>query len=132
MRKSCDRPRGIQWTPFSHQEDLDLADDIAVLSTTAHHLQQKTDKLSSFANKVGLTIRSSKTKVMDVNSLDQPPVTVNEHVEESTYLGSVVSADNAAHNDILAQDQQSHKLLRETQASLKVETVRHQDKTATL
>ena len=32
---------GIQWTLFSQLEDLDYADHIALLSTTANHLQKK-------------------------------------------------------------------------------------------
>ena len=32
---------GIQWTMFSELEDLVYADDIALLSTNARHLQQK-------------------------------------------------------------------------------------------
>ena len=32
---------GIQWALFSQLEDIDYADDIALLSTTANHLQKK-------------------------------------------------------------------------------------------
>ena len=60
-RKTADRPRGTQWTLFSQLEDLDFADDLAALSTTRCHLQEKTDRLRRFARQVGLNINNSKT-----------------------------------------------------------------------
>ena len=42
MRQTTQSARhGIQWTMFSQLEDLDYADDIALLSTNARHLQRK-------------------------------------------------------------------------------------------
>lgn len=44
MRKTtANKPRGIHW--FSHLEDLDFADDLAVLSSKYIHLQEKTGRL---------------------------------------------------------------------------------------
>ena len=41
MRKTTsDHPRGIQWTLFSCLEDLDFADDLAVISAAHNHLQE--------------------------------------------------------------------------------------------
>ena len=36
---------GIQWNLFSQLEDLDFADDLALLSETHKHMQQKTERL---------------------------------------------------------------------------------------
>ena len=36
---------GIQWTLTSHLEDLDFADDLALLSHSHNHMQEKTDRL---------------------------------------------------------------------------------------
>ena len=47
------RSRGIQWTIFSHLQDLDFADDIAILSSTPTHLQEKSDDLNTNAKKTG-------------------------------------------------------------------------------
>ena len=45
-RTTEDQVRGIRWTPFSHYlEDLDNADDIALLSHTHTHIQEKTQHL---------------------------------------------------------------------------------------
>jgi hypothetical protein len=42
MRKTTeDAPRGIRWIISSTLEDLDFADDLALLSQTHHHLQEK-------------------------------------------------------------------------------------------
>ena len=41
-RTTEDQVRGIRWTPFSYLEDLDYADDLALLSHTHTHIQEKT------------------------------------------------------------------------------------------
>ena len=50
MRQTtADKPRSIPWTPFTYLEDLDFADDLAVLSTNTTHLQEKTGNPPSTA-----------------------------------------------------------------------------------
>lgn len=62
MRRSTeDQPRDIQWTLFSSLEDLDFADDIALLSHTHCHMQEKTSILSTYARQVGLNSNLTKT-----------------------------------------------------------------------
>jgi len=41
---------GIRWTPFSYLEDLAYGDDLALLSHTHKHIQEKTQRLNTFAN----------------------------------------------------------------------------------
>ena len=98
------RSRGIQWTMFSHLQDLDFADDIAILSSAPTHLQEKTDDLNINAKKMGLIISKKKSKIMCVNSDASRPINIDgellEHIEEFTYLGSVISTDNSAQKDI--------------------------------
>ena len=48
------RRNGIQWSPWRQLDDLDFADDIALLSHTAHQMQDKTSILTSLAAKTGL------------------------------------------------------------------------------
>jgi len=90
--------------PFSTLEDLDFADDLALLSHTHHHIQEKTSRLSTFAQQVGLKISQKKTEVMTLNVQNPSPVTVNGEVlpttEEFTYLGSTVRHDGGAGSDI--------------------------------
>ena len=107
MRNTIDRSRGIQWTLFSQLEDLDFADDLAVLAPKHIYLQEKTDRLNKFAQQVGLNINAPKTQVMCINATPDAPITVNGHAlnyaEEFTYLGSLVSKDNSAQKDIRAR-----------------------------
>ena len=105
MRKTTsDKPRGIQWTLFTQLEDLEYADDLAILSTNHTHLQEKTDRTDSFAKQMGLTINTSKTQVMCLNSTPPAPITVEgkalDYVEDFTYLGSRLCKDNACSKDI--------------------------------
>ena len=58
---------------FSHIEDLDYADDVALLSTNARHLQQKANVLNENAKKAGLYINMKKTKVTHLNLTEPHP-----------------------------------------------------------
>ena len=65
--KTEDQSRGIRWTLFSTLEDLDFADDLALVPHTHQHMQQKTTRLSTYAQQVGLKISQKKTEVMLLN-----------------------------------------------------------------
>ena len=89
-----DQQRGIRWTPFTILEDLDFADDIALLSHTRQHIQEKkTDRLSMFSNQVGLRISLKKTEAMRINVLSPTKIKVRgqdiPYTNKFTYLGSV-------------------------------------------
>ena len=91
---TSDKRRGIEWTMFSHLEDLDFADDLAEISGNNIHLQEKTDRLNKYARQTGLNINTKKTKIMTINAIPES-TTINsdplEEVEDFTYLGSVLS-----------------------------------------
>ena len=53
----------IGWTLLSKFEDLDYADDLALLSQLETRMQSKTSKLQSYASKIGLKINVMKTEV---------------------------------------------------------------------
>ena len=59
-RATEDRRRGIRWTLSTVLEDLDYADDIALLSHSFSDMQEKTDRLNKFSRQVGLKIRRQK------------------------------------------------------------------------
>ena len=100
MRQTTQNARhGIQWTMFSQLEDLDYADDIALLSTNARYLQQKANVLNENAKKAGLHINVKKTKAMYLNLTEpHPQIMIDgeelETVDDFTYLGSNISAEN--------------------------------------
>ena len=105
MRRTTeDQSRSIRWTLFSTLEDLDFADDLALVSHTHQHMQEKTTRLSTYAQQVGLRISQKKTGVMLLNVSNPTPVQVNGEdlptTEEFTYLGSTVRHDGGAGNNI--------------------------------
>ena len=86
------RTRGIQWSIFSHLQDPNIADDIAILSSTPKHLQKKSDDLNMNAKKTGLIISKKKSNVMCVNSgatrsinIDGEPLDHTEECDQYRY-----------------------------------------------
>ena len=81
-------------TLFDTLEDLDFADDLALLSHTHQHMQEKTRRLNKLDQQVGLQISKRKTEVMTLNVNVPAPVLFDDQalpsIETFTYLGSVV------------------------------------------
>nr|XP_058949249.1 uncharacterized protein LOC131777053 [Pocillopora verrucosa] len=99
-----DQRRGIRWTPFTILEDLDFADDLALLSHTRQHILEKTDRLSMFSNQVGLRISLKKTEAMCFNIPSPTKIRVRgqdiPYTNKFTYLGSVLCQDGGTSVDI--------------------------------
>ena len=95
---------GIQWTIFSQLEDIDYADNIALLSTTIHYLQKKAHLLTENAGKTGLQTNQKKTKAVCMNFKERPQITIDEEelevVTDFTYLGSNINVENSVQKDI--------------------------------
>ena len=92
MRHTTQNVRhGIQWTMFSQIEDLDYADDIALLSTNARHLQQKAHVLNENAKKAGLHSNMKKTKVMHLNLTEPHPQIMIDGEELRLFNSNVIS-----------------------------------------
>ena len=83
---------GIRWQMMSKLEDLDFADDIALLSSTHSQMQSKANSMSGLVKRVGLKINEKKTKILRLNNRKMEPVKLEgkdiEDVDELTYLGS--------------------------------------------
>ena len=62
QQTTSDQPWGIRWTLFSTLKGLDF--DLALVSFTHQHMQEKTTFPSLFAQHVGLKISQTKTEVM--------------------------------------------------------------------
>jgi hypothetical protein len=91
MRKTTeDAPRGIRWNISSTLEDLDFADDLALLSHTHHHLQEKT--------------------------INPTPIQVDGKYLPNTgtfpYLGSTVRNEEGAGNDIMNRLHKARNIFR--------------------
>ena len=59
---------GIRWNFTSKLEDLDFADDIALMSSCYTHMQTKRRQLNQFAARTGLRIKTEKTQVLRMKS----------------------------------------------------------------
>ena len=96
--------KGIKWTPFFTLNDLDFADDLALISHTHRHMQNKTDKLLFIGQQVGLKITQQKTEVMIINVPSPTPKQLEKQdlciTDKFTYLGSILSIDGSAKKDI--------------------------------
>ncbi|XP_061184380.1 uncharacterized protein LOC133192381 [Saccostrea echinata] len=105
MRRTTEtEPTGIRWNFTTKLEDLDFADDLALLSSKFRDIQQKTQKLNETASQAGLRINIEKTKVMRLNSDIIEPVKIDgqdlEDVETFTYLGGVITTKGGSDEDI--------------------------------
>ena len=105
MKRVTERDKnGIQWTMWKHLEDLDFADDIALLSHRQVQMQAKTTKLKEIAEKIGLKIHSGKTKILKINTNSSTPVIIDgrniEEVTSFTYLGSIINSEGGTDEDI--------------------------------
>ena len=105
MRQTTDGQRdGIQWTLWTQLDDLDFADDLALLSHNQQQMQNKTTSLASHASQVGLQIHSNKTKILKINASSREAVKLGdsnlEEVETFTYLGSVINQQGGTDADV--------------------------------
>ena len=105
MKKTTDGTRnGIQWTVWTQLDDLDFADDLALLSHSHQQMQDKTSRLESTSSQVGLDIHPQKTQVLKVNTTCTEPVKLKmnnlEEVETFTYLGSVIDQQGGTDADV--------------------------------
>ena len=102
------KPRGIRWNLSEYLEDLDYADDVSLLSSKETDMQNKLNDLVKESEKVGLKINPTKTKCLKVRTknsnncykLESESI---ENVENFTYLGSVITSDGGAKEDILSR-----------------------------
>ncbi|VDO49254.1 unnamed protein product [Schistosoma margrebowiei] len=85
---------GIQWTAQNQLDDLDFADDLALLSHTHEQMQIKTASVAAVSLSVGLNIHKGKTKVLKFKTMNSNPITLDgktlEDLEFFAYLGSII------------------------------------------
>ena len=118
MRQTTkDAKRGIRWGLFSTLEDLDFADDLALLSHTHQHIQDKTNRIQALGQQVGLRISTKKTETMTLNVKKPAPVKVNgtelRQTDKFTYLGSVIKPEGGAKEDIQSRLGKARHAFRE-------------------
>ena len=95
MKESTEgRRNGIQWTLWKLLDDLDFADDNALLAHSYQQMQEKTTRLEKSATKLGLSASKPKTKSMRMNTTNTTPIMLQTGDSEDvlSILGSTVSA----------------------------------------
>ena len=120
MRRTTDGQKdGIQWTLWTQLDDLDFADDLALLSHNRQQMQNKTTSLASHSSQVGLHIHPDKTKILKINASSTEAVKLGdnnlEEVKSFTYLGSVINQQGGTDADVktrIGKARASYKALK--------------------
>ena len=98
---------GIQWTLLTQLDDLDFADDLALLSHNHTQMQEKTTCLETTSARTGLRINRVKTEMIKINTTAKTPVTVGARpikvVDSFVYLGSIVDQQGGTDQDVTAR-----------------------------
>ena len=89
-------PRRSRRHPAISLNDLDFADDIALLESSMTNAQAQLSRTAAAAEDLGLVISVPKTEYMTVNCNPQPPLEVYgqpiKHVPNFRYLGSMMAS----------------------------------------
>ncbi|VDP33515.1 unnamed protein product [Schistosoma mattheei] len=98
---------GIQWISRMQLDDLDFADDLALLSQTQQQMQEKTTSVAAASAAVGLNIHKGRSKILryktacnNTNTIDGEDL---EDVETFTYLGSIIEGNGESDADLKAR-----------------------------
>lgn len=88
---------------FSTLEDLDFANDIALLSSPHSHIQEKTKRLSHFASQDGFQLITNKIEQMRFNTQTQsnPEVDGKEilQINKFVYLKTAICTEDSTQKD---------------------------------
>ncbi|VDO72332.1 unnamed protein product [Schistosoma curassoni] len=98
---------GIQWTSRMQLDELDFADDLALLLHTQQQMQEKTTNVAAASAAVGLNIHKGKSKILRYNTTCANPITIDgedlEDVKNFTYLGSIIDEQGGSDSDVKAR-----------------------------
>ncbi|VDP27987.1 unnamed protein product [Schistosoma curassoni] len=101
---------GIQWTSRMQLDDLDFADDLALLSQTQQQMQRKMTSVAAASAAVGLNIHKERSKILRYNTACTNPFTIDgkdlEDVKPFTYLGSTIDEHSGSEADVKRGSQQ--------------------------
>ena len=106
MRKTtAGNKTGIRWNFTSKLEDLDFADDIALMSSCYTHMQTKTRQLNQFAARTELRINKKKAQVLRINSKCKNTILIDDQelkeVDKYNYPGANVRKQVGGGDDIV-------------------------------
>lgn len=102
-----ERRNRIQWTLWDQLDDLDFADDIALLSHSQQQMQEKTNMVAAISAQVGLNINKDKSKILKINPTSTKSITLHgcplKEVQSFTYLGSIIYQHGGTVVDVKAR-----------------------------
>ncbi|VDP38061.1 unnamed protein product [Schistosoma margrebowiei] len=87
-------------------DDLDLADDLALLSQTQQQMQERTTSVAAASATLSLDIHKGKSKILRYNTEGTNPITTEgedlEDVRTFTHLSSVIDEHGGFDPDMKA------------------------------
>ncbi|VDP57499.1 unnamed protein product [Schistosoma mattheei] len=88
-------------------DDLDFADDLALLSHTEQQMQEKTTSVAATSAAVGLNIHKGKSKILLYKTASNKRITLDredlEDVKTFTYLDSIIDEQGGSDADVKAR-----------------------------
>ncbi|VDP32939.1 unnamed protein product [Schistosoma margrebowiei] len=97
----------IKWTSRMQLDDLDFADDLALLSHTQQQMQEKTTSVAATSAAIGLNMHKRKSRILRYNATCTNPITIDgealEDVKSFTYLGSIIDEHGGSDADVNAR-----------------------------
>ncbi|VDP15976.1 unnamed protein product [Schistosoma margrebowiei] len=94
LHKYCNHRQEAFKENQNQLDDLDFADDLALLSHTHEQMQIETASVAAVSELVGLNINKGETKILKCSIENSNPITLDgeslENVESLTYLGSII------------------------------------------
>ncbi|VDP59762.1 unnamed protein product [Schistosoma curassoni] len=72
----------IQWTSAMQLDDLDFADDLALISQTQQQMQEAVTSIAEVSAAIGLNIHKGKSKVLRYNTACNNPITIGGVLEK--------------------------------------------------
>ncbi|VDP39645.1 unnamed protein product [Schistosoma margrebowiei] len=110
---TSEEKHGIQWTSSMQLDDLDFADDLALLSQTQQQMQQNTISVAAASAAIVLNIHKGKNAGEDeqcsssLSSTCTNSTTIDgedlEDVKTFTYLGSIIDEQGGSDVDVKAR-----------------------------
>ena len=95
----------IRWNFTSTVEDLEFADERAIMSSCYTHMQTKTKQLNQFAARTEPRINKKKTQVLRINSKCKNIILIDDQelkeVDKSNYQGANFSKEGGGGDDIV-------------------------------
>ncbi|VDP07018.1 unnamed protein product [Schistosoma margrebowiei] len=88
-------------------DDLDFADDLALLSQTRQQMQEKMTSVAAASAAVSLNVHKGKSKILRYSTACTDPITIDgedlEDVKTFTYLGSIIDDHGGSDADVKAR-----------------------------